>query len=60
MKACAECTCRETLMVCIKKEYTYISLKWVCTEHLMQLLEEVNLMFPRLNYDVKIKIPPRL
>ena len=55
MKACAHCASTEVVFVLIKKDHKYLHVQWVCTEHLLQLFYRLNRVFPKMDYEAKIR-----
>ena len=46
MKSCAECASKEVVFVLIKKDRRYLNVQWMCVEHMLQLIQRMNKIFP--------------
>lgn len=55
MKTCAHCTSKEVVFVLIKKDRKYLNVEWLCTDHMLQLIQRMNTIFPALDYVAKIR-----
>ncbi len=55
MKTCAECASTAVVFVLIKKDRKYLNVQWVCTDHLLQLIQRMNKFFPNMDYEAKIR-----
>lgn len=55
MKTCAHCASNEVVFVLIKKDRKYLNVQWVCTEHLLQLFQRLYKVFPKMDFEAKIR-----
>ncbi len=55
MKRCAKCASADVVFVLVKKDGKYLNVQWICTEHLLQLFQRLNKLFPRVDYEAKIR-----
>ena len=57
MKSCIECASTDVVYVSIKHDDTYLFVQWICTYHLMELLERMNRIYPTSDYETRIRTP---
>ncbi len=55
MKSCAECASKDVVFVLIKKDHRYLHVQWMCIEHLLQLIQRMNKIYPATDYVAKIR-----
>ena len=55
VKTCAKCGSKEVVFVLIKKDEELLHLQWVCIDHLLQLIERMNQLYPDLDYVAKVR-----